>query len=229
MRALEGTWGHVLAIAILVIVPLLFFWEMVAENQEPLAPDTQAVLPLGQWAVEAERENGEVPLWCPGIFSGMPSYGSFIRTLSSPFDLTRWMRHPFSDRRGVRYYLSFLIAGLSLYLLLVRRRLAPPSALVGALAFVMTPYFLGLIAAGHSTKLQALCLAPLVFLALDLLLQPAFELLRCVRRAVVQDQGQGDALGADPRHSEGHVVHPGSTRVRRVVSDIERHEHYFSQ
>ncbi|MCK4412875.1 MAG: hypothetical protein KAY32_04970 [Candidatus Eisenbacteria sp.] len=171
MRALEGRWGHALAVGILLIVPLVFFWEMIVENQEPLAPDTQAARPLGHWAIEAQEQIGEVPLWCPGIFSGMPSYGSFIYTPSSPLDLTRWVRYPFSDQRGMRYYLSLLLGALSLYLLLVRRRLAPLSALVGTLAFVMTPYFLGLIAAGHSTKLQALCLAPLVFLALDLLLQ----------------------------------------------------------
>ena len=37
MRALEGPGGHALAIGFLLLVPLLFFWGMVVENQEPLA------------------------------------------------------------------------------------------------------------------------------------------------------------------------------------------------
>ncbi|MBD3237964.1 MAG: YfhO family protein [Candidatus Eisenbacteria bacterium] len=156
---------------LLLLIPLVFFWQMIIGGQEPLAPDTQAVRPLSVWVQETRAELGETPLWCPAIFSGMPSYGSFIHTPSSPLDLTRWLRKPFQDARGARYYISLILAGLGLYGWLRLRRRHPVSALGGALVFVMTPYILGLVAAGHSTKLHALCLAPLVFLAIEVLLQ----------------------------------------------------------
>ena len=170
MNLLEGKRGHGIAAAILVLVPLFFFWQMIVEGQEPLAPDTQAVKPLGKWALETEADLGEMPLWCDGIFSGMPSHGSFIYTPSSPLDLLRDLRLLFRDNRGIRYFLSLLVGAFSLYLLLILRRKAPICALGGALIYTMTPYFLGLIAAGHSTKLHALMLLPAVWLALELLL-----------------------------------------------------------
>ncbi len=170
MIRLEGRRAHALAIAILALVPLVFFAEMIFEGKEPAAPDTQASRPLSVWGERTEEAIGEVPLWCPGIFSGMPSFGSFIYTPSSPFDLTRLLRQPFRASRGMRYYVTLLLGAGALYALLSIRRLAPPAALIGTLAFVMTPYAFGLVAAGHATKLQALYLAPLVFLAIEWLL-----------------------------------------------------------
>jgi hypothetical protein len=167
----EGRKAHAVALAVLLLIPLVFFWEMVVENREPAAPDTQAVQPLSAWSRGAKQATGETPLWCPMIFSGMPSYGSFIHTPSSSFDVTKWLRAPFHDRRGARYFVALIIGALSTYLLLLLRRKHPLSALGGALVFVMTPYFLGLIAAGHSTKLQTLYLAPLVLLAIDVFLR----------------------------------------------------------
>jgi hypothetical protein len=171
MNTLPARTGHVLAIAILLLVPFIFFWQMTVEGREPLAPDTQAARPLGLWATEAQKAAGKTPVWCPMIFSGMPSYGSFIHTPSSPLDLMRWMRSIFPGSRGMRYFISLAIGALALYLLLLRWRLRPIGALTGAFSFCMTPYFLGLVAAGHSTKLQALYLAPLVFLAVQVLLE----------------------------------------------------------
>ncbi len=170
MRLLEGKRGHGIAVAFMVLIPLIFFWQMIVAGQEPMAPDTQAVKPLGKWALATEADLDQMPLWCNGIFSGMPSHGSFIYTPSSSFDLLRDLRLLFRDNRGIRYFLSLLVGALSLYTLLILRRKAPMCALAGAVIFSMTPYFLGLIAAGHSTKLHALCLLPAVWLALELLL-----------------------------------------------------------
>lgn len=167
MSQFSGRSMQIAAILILLLVPLLFFWDMVVLGHEPLAADTQAVKPLGRWATQAHEELGEVPLWCPGIFAGMPSYGSFIYTPSSPLNLVRNVRLAFGENRGARYYLSLVVGALALYFWMVWRRRHPLAALGGALIFVMTPYFLGLVAAGHSTKLHALYLAPAVFFALD--------------------------------------------------------------
>jgi len=170
MQLPSGKWGHAIALVLLIILPLLFFWEMIVDAEVPLAADTQAARALGEWAHAARAERGETPLWCPMIFSGMPSYGSFIHTPSSPFDLTAHLRH-LASNRGTRYYLMGLIGALALYLLLALRRRPPAAALIGTLIYIMTPYFIGLVAVGHSTKLHALYLAPLVFLGLELLLR----------------------------------------------------------
>ncbi len=165
------TLPHWFTVAVLLAVPLIFFWQMIVDGMEPPAPDVQAVRPLGEWA-KAEREHsGQVPLWCPMIFSGMPSYGSFIHTPSSPFDLLRQLRVLVGVNRGVRYYLSIVVGSLALYVLLLMWGAGRLGSLAGTLVFAMTPYLLGLVAAGHSTKIHALFLAPVLFLAVELMLR----------------------------------------------------------
>lgn len=170
MEPARRRFWHIGAIAILLVVPFIFFGKMTLEGQEPLAPDTEAVRPLGTWALASRAELGHTPQWCPSILSGMPSYGSFIHTPSSPFDVTRWLRSLFPGNRGLRYFVALALGAVAIYLLLLRWRLRPFGALTGAFSFAMTPYMLGMVAAGHSTKLQALYLAPLVFLAIQVLL-----------------------------------------------------------
>jgi hypothetical protein len=167
MKGRAAWQGHALAIGILLLVPFIFFWDMTVANEEPIAADTQAAHSLGAWVQQAKLQQGRTPLWCPAIFSGMPSYGSFIHTPSSPFDLVGRLRQLFPGSRGMRYFISLAIGAAAMYLLLVRRGKSPLPAAAGAFIFAMTPYFLGVIAAGHSTKLQALYLVPLVFLAFD--------------------------------------------------------------
>jgi hypothetical protein len=161
--------AHALAILILLLLPFVFFWQMTVENAEPVSADTQAARSLGAWAQQTTAHTGKTPLWCPMILSGMPSYGSFIYTPASPFDLTGHVRRLFAESRGMRYYVSLAIGALAMYGLLILRRKPPLAAAAGTLIFVMTPYFLGVVSAGHSTKLQALYLAPLVMLAFELL------------------------------------------------------------
>lgn len=172
MPNLAAARRHLPVLLLLILVPLVFFWQMTVGGQEPFAPDTQAVSPLKAWQQETRAELGETPLWCPMIFSGMPSYGSFFpgqtSTLHLPYQLRNWL---FGNDRGARYVVSLILGALALYGWLLLRRHHPLSALGGALVFVMTPYFLGLVAAGHETKLHALCLAPLVFLAIEVMLR----------------------------------------------------------
>jgi hypothetical protein len=171
MNALSGKWGHAIAVAILLIVPLVFFWEMIVGGQEPLAPDIQAWRPLGAWRNQAETTLGELPLWCPSIFAGMPAQGSFIATPSAPLDLMRVLREGLGNRMGITFYLHLVVGSLALYLWLVRTGRSWMAALGGALVFTMTPYLLGMLSAGHNTKMRALYMAPLVFLALETLLR----------------------------------------------------------
>jgi hypothetical protein len=160
-----------LSIAALVLLPLLFYAAMILGGQEPAAPDTVSVRPLGEWARSAERSLGETPQWIPYLFSGMPSYGSYIYTPANRLSPLDWLLKPFADRRGARYFLFFLLGGFSAFAFFRRQGVSAPAAAAAALGFVLTPYMCGVIEAGHSTKLRALMHVPLVLLALDLLIE----------------------------------------------------------
>ncbi len=152
----------------LLCLLLLFYSAMVFEGEEPLSADTAASSAYAQWADESLQREGRVPLWYPDILLGMPSYASFIYTPASPIS---WIHRTFNLNRGTRYVLWFLVGGACLFGLLRRWGVSRCAAFLGALTFVFTPYVLGSMDAGHSSKLMALAFAPMVFLAVDYLLE----------------------------------------------------------
>ncbi len=172
-QARDGRRGLWYALAALVLLPLIFYGAMILGGKEPAAPDTMAVRPLGAWAREAAREMGTTPLWIPYLFSGMPSYGSYVYTPSSPLSPLDWFLRPFADARGMRYFLFLLLGGFSAFAFFRRHGFSPPACAAAALCFVLTPYLPGCVEAGHATKIRALMHVPLVLWTLDLLLDRA--------------------------------------------------------
>lgn len=167
----KGRSALLLALAAIALLPLLFYASMIFGGEEPAAADTISVRPFGVWGVEAQRSLGEVPQWIPHLFAGMPSYGSYVYTPANPLSPIDWLLKPLKGSRGMRYYLLFLLGGVSAFFLFRRQGVSVPAAAAAALGFVLTPYVPGVVEAGHSTKLRALMHAPLVLLALDLLLE----------------------------------------------------------
>jgi len=169
MERPDRSW--LVACVVLILVPLLFYAPMVFRGWEPPSADTQSVKPFGVWGLEMEKKLGTVPSWYPYIFSGMPSYGSFIYTPRSPLNPMKLLTSAFAGSRGARYVLFFALAGIGTALL-ARRHGASWIASTGAgLFFAMTPYVPGSVQAGHATKLEALALVPFFLLALELLIE----------------------------------------------------------
>lgn len=158
------------SVLLLLLVPLLFYGSMVFSGKEPAAPDTQASSAFGPWGQAETKASGSVPQWYPYIFSGMPSYGSFLYMPRSPLNVLGYLVAPFAGNRGARYVLFFFIAGLATALFVHRQGVSRLAATASGLLFAMTPYFPGSVAAGHSTKIESLCLVPVLLLALDALL-----------------------------------------------------------
>jgi hypothetical protein len=166
----RGLW---IALVILALVPLIFYSSMVLRGMEPPAPDTGAARPYGIWGNEVQRTTGHVPDWFPYIFSGMPSYGSFIYTPRSPFDPMADFQKLVGENRGLYYVFLFFVGGVGLFAFLRRQGFSRLASTIAALVFSMTPYIPGSVEAGHSTKLEALCLLPTLLLAIDLMLERA--------------------------------------------------------
>ncbi len=169
--AASGRGGLAAVLAILLLVPLFFYASMVFKGWEPPAPDTGAARPFGIWGTETLRATGQVPVWFPGIFSGMPSYGSLIFTPRSPLNPVADVQRVIGSNRGAWYVFLFFLGGVAAYAFFRRQKASRVAAATAALLYSMTPYFLGSVAAGHSTKIEALCLIPVLLLALDLHLE----------------------------------------------------------
>ena len=215
--AREGRPLFVLALVALVLVPFVLYAGMILQGKEPAAPDTMAVRPLGTWALATADALGTTPQWLPHLYSGMPSYGSYIYTPASALSPLGYLLKPFATERGIRYFILMLLGGFAGYAFFRRQGVSAPAAAVAALGFVLTPYMPGLIEAGHSTKLRALMHAPLVLLAIDYFLDRPGPLAAAALAIEVVAEGlQIDVCRIDI----GEELSPG------LVTDIAgRHRH----
>ncbi len=127
-----------------------------------------ATAPAGFAKVGAEElARGVYPQWNPYMFVGMPSFGSLLYNpnvfvpdmILGP--VSNFLHLP-ADAWLIFYY---LVMGLGMFWFLVRERLAPEAALVGALALVFTPNLIAVGAFGHGSQLVCDAFIPLALLA----------------------------------------------------------------
>ncbi len=118
----------------------------------------------------SQLSQGNLALWNPHIFSGMPYFGGFQSALLYP---PNWLYLvlPLATAINVSIALHVFLAGLFIYLWTFRRGLHPAACLLSSILFMFSgPYFLH-ISAGHLPNLCAMVWAPLLFLAMDGLLE----------------------------------------------------------
>ncbi|NOZ74876.1 MAG: YfhO family protein [FCB group bacterium] len=145
-------------------IVLVFLYKMALIGMVPLANDTISHKPIAHWINQYAADNDGYPFWYPHLFSGMPAFGSHINT---PGDPTRALLSFLLINRGLKYWFHFVLGGLGVFFILRRKKIGPVPALFGGLIFSLTPYLFGLVNAGHSSKIFALCYVPWVFAAAD--------------------------------------------------------------
>ena len=109
---------------------------------------------------------GNLALWNPHIFSGMPFFGGFQSALLYP---PNWLYLvlPIAKAINVSIALHVLLAGFFLYLWTYHRGLHPAACLLSSILYMFSgPFFLH-IYAGHLPHLAAMAWAPLLFCAID--------------------------------------------------------------
>lgn len=114
----------------------------------------------------AELAKGNIALWNPHIFAGMPFFGGMQSALLYP---PNWLFLVLPLPLAVNWSiaLNMWLLGAFMHLWMLRRGLHPLAAfLCGALLMFGAPYFLRLYA-GHLTNLAAMAWVPLLFLAID--------------------------------------------------------------
>jgi hypothetical protein len=111
--------------------------------------------------------NGEEPLWTGSMFCGMPAYQISVVW---PTNALNWVNDVFTGFLPAPASFVFLyLAGM--FVLLLCLRTDPWLALLGAVAYAFSSYFLIIIEAGHNTKAMAVGYMPMVFGGLYVLLR----------------------------------------------------------
>lgn len=168
---LPKKYQHLICLGFLLILPLFQYGDVIIGNQRFFSPD------IVQWRASAEsiiehRETyGEEPLWSESMFSGMPAFiVSYMRSVPHVDQVFTWLAPIFPAAA-----LWVMLVGV--YLFLLRLKLHPLAATIGALLIAFTTYIPIIVGAGHNAKVYALAFIPWMFYAYMMLTRSSKTLL----------------------------------------------------
>lgn len=145
---------HIIALAILFVIPLILFFETTLGGKELQRHDITQFKAAVE-SVEQYRDTyGEEPLWASNIYGGMPSFViSLIKEVPHLDKVSGWFR-------SIYPAFQFWVLFSGMYFLLILMGFRSLTALLGSLMYGLTTYFPVIIIAGHTSKFFALALIP---------------------------------------------------------------------
>lgn len=149
--------SYVLVGLLLLIVSLIYF-PVAFQHKAPIAGDITQWRGAANSIIEYNQTHKDNALWTNNMFSGMPAY-----LISFP------NRYPFLESFtkltdkviNWRIFLLF-VGGLGIFILLRHMKMNPWIAFFGAIAFIFSCHWVGLIEIGHNTKFRAAMYIPWV-------------------------------------------------------------------
>ncbi|MCM1029615.1 MAG: YfhO family protein [Pseudoflavonifractor sp.] len=152
-----SVWGTIVAIAVIAVVAFAYFYPEASQGDVLRQHDMQQGAAIGHEAQLYEQETGHAPRWTNALFSGMPtfqispSYPS--NALFSWINTVMGLGLPSPSNLLAMMMIGFLILGLSM-------KMRWYVALLGAIAYGLSSYFVIIIGAGHIWKFITLAYIP---------------------------------------------------------------------
>jgi len=162
-------WGPWLGPALLLLLTLVMFGDVLLDSGKVLSHVgtdlSRQFIALREFGFQQLR-SGNLTLWNPYLFSGMPYLGGFQAAMLYPLNLLHLIL-PVAVAVNVLIATHVFLSGLFMYFWALRRGLHQLSATMsGALLMFCGAHFLH-IYAGHPPHLMSMTWAPLLFLAID--------------------------------------------------------------
>ncbi|MBL4710424.1 MAG: hypothetical protein JKY48_18495 [Flavobacteriales bacterium] len=157
--SLKGSWPYIIAVLSFVVISLVYFYP-VLEGYKLNQGDIEKHKSMSHEIVSHNDKYDDVALWSGNMFAGMPSYltmkvkykANIVKYLFTMVKVG--LPHP--DSAIFVYLIGFFILFLCL-------RINPWLAMVGAIAFAFSSYFIIIIEAGHTSKTYAIAfMAPVL-------------------------------------------------------------------
>jgi Bacterial membrane protein YfhO len=152
---------HGIALIAFIAISFLFFSPYVFDGKVLKQGDNDRASGMNAEANKYTAQGVKYMLWTNGAFGGMPTaqmsqqtYGNLLKPVFYALLLWQGVIAPHS---------SVFLAMLCMYILLLTLRVDWRLSIIGALGFGLSSFNMDIIEAGHSTKMVALALAPLVF------------------------------------------------------------------
>lgn len=149
--------GFVVSVLVLIAISFAFFWPDAVQGGELRQHDTLQGLAISHETETFRDATGETPRWTNALFSGMPTFqispeytaGKVISAVRTAYGL--WLPSPVN--------LLFIMM-MGFFILLLAMKVRWYLALVGAIAYGMSSYFIIIIGAGHIWKFYTLAYIP---------------------------------------------------------------------
>ena len=160
------------AAGVFVLWPALLALPMLAGMwlASPSSDQYNASVPFQAWSAEWFKHTGELPLWNPEIFGGLPFVAAGSGDIFYPTWLLRFVI-PATTAGNISFFLHYVLAGLFTYLLLRRLHVAWTGSVIGGLAYELSGLIASYPSPGHDGKLFASTMLPLMLLGLVLALR----------------------------------------------------------
>ncbi len=148
-----------LSVALMFILLLILLKPLAIDHLSPQGVDVVGSLAKTHAVNQYHKQTGELALWNPNIFAGMPIYYRLSPRAFSLDNLLGYLSHLFHP-----VFIYYFFGALGAFLLFRFLGMSPLISLIGALSFVLMPHYKSLYTEGHMAKLKALMYVPWVFL-----------------------------------------------------------------
>lgn len=144
-------------LAVIAVIAFAFFYPDASEGNQLRQHDMQQGIAIGQEAKAYAEQTGEVSRWTNSLFSGMPTFQISPSYPSS--SLYKWINSVMSlGLPSPSSLIAMMMVGFFILLLAMRMRWYV--ALIGAIAYGFSSYFIIIIGAGHIWKFVTLAYIP---------------------------------------------------------------------
>jgi hypothetical protein len=163
-----------LALAALTTWVLLLFLPMFG-GSFLVGPDSDQIwtgVPFRWFGASEWRRTGDIPLWNPYMFGGLPFVGAMHGDIFYP---TAWLRLvvPVDLALNLGFAIHLVLAGVFTYLFLRAMGCSWTAAVTGGLAYQLSGIVASLVHPGHDGKLYVSALMPLILLSLVVAIRQA--------------------------------------------------------
>ncbi|MEQ8226210.1 MAG: hypothetical protein ABRQ37_28100, partial [Candidatus Eremiobacterota bacterium] len=111
-------------------------------------------------------KEGNIPLWCPNIYSGAPFMGGFQSALLYPLNLC-YLFLPLCKAINYSVAIHIFLAGFFMYLWTSHRQLNFTASIISSILFMFCGAHFTHLYAGHISDLCTMTWGPLLFLSID--------------------------------------------------------------
>ena len=150
-------WGSLVSVVVMALVAFFFFYPDNVEGNSLRQYDMMQGAANGLEAQEYYRQTGEQALWTDALFGGMPTFQ--ISPSYPSNSLFSWIDSVYGLGLPAPSNLLFMMMA-GFFILLMAMRLRWWLALIGAVAWGLSSYFVIIIGAGHIWKFVTLAYVP---------------------------------------------------------------------